>query len=152
MKAVLLVIFIAFLLNAPGFSSERFPLGTYATDIARGDIPSSVPPRIASNLVGHWEVTYAADGHQTATKDAAVVAEGRYSATQNQMALYNDKGPLACDIQERDPRTPPGTPAAAYSGTYNWAFDGKAMTFTKVADECAGRVVVTTAHPWTKRK
>ncbi len=127
------------------------PQGTYVTHIARGDIPTSFPPPFVPLLVGHWEVTYA-DGHLTTAKDGSVVVEGLYAATQNQIALYKDKGSHSCDIQERDPRVPPGTPATAYSGTYNWTFDGKMLTLSKVADECAGRVVILTAHPWARRE
>lgn len=153
---VRLVIAVVFLLIATGFAAAAFPLGTYVTDIARADVPASFPPGFVAILVGHWEMTFAAPGPMTVTRveGGPVVVESQYASTQNQIAFYKDKGPLGCDIQERDPRpfVPAGTPATAYSGAYNWTFDGKMLTFTKIADECPGRPVVLTAHPWAKRQ
>jgi hypothetical protein len=36
-------------------------------------------------------------------------------------------------------------------GAYKWALDGKALTFTKVADDCMDRSTVTPLHPWIKQ-
>ncbi len=141
--------------------STAFPLGTYTTELLRGDIPASLPP-VFVFLVGHWEATFGEGGRLTISKEEQLVLPGgtipgqgvydaRYAATQNQIAFYTDKGPIACDVQERDPRFPPGTPARARSGAYNWTFDGKMLTFTKVADECLGRIVFFIAHPLLMR-
>lgn len=142
--------------------STTFPLGTYTTELLRGDIPASLPP-VFVFLVGHWEATFAEGGRLTISKEGQVVLprgtfpgqgvyDARYAATQNQIAFYTDKGPIACDVQERDPRVPPGTPAMARSGAYNWTFDGKMLTFVNIADNCLGRIVFFTAHPLVKRR
>ncbi len=175
-KTVGFVVVTVFLLIVTGFSflagrwegtfaasPAAFPLGTFVTELTRGDIPASLPP-VFVFLVGHWEAIFAEGGRLTISKEEQLVLPGRtfpgqgvydarYAATQNQIAFYADKGPIACDIQERDPRpfVPAGTPATAYSGAYNWTFDGKMLTFTKMADECGGRVVFFTAHPLLKR-
>ena len=169
-----------FLLILPGFgflagppegtfaaSSAAFPLGTYAVEVTRADMPAAMPPLVVALQLGVWEATFAEGGRHTLSKDrqiawqdrilseaGQVALEGQYAATQNQIAFYNDKGPLGCDIRERDTRPffPPGLPARARSGVYDWGFDGKTLTFVKVADDCPGRAAVFPAHPWTKRK
>lgn len=163
-KTARFVMVTMFLLIATGFSippgqitsaatSAAFPLGTYATELTRGDVPASLPPVFVTILVGRWEMTFLETGRFTVTKDRGpVVVDSQYVATQNQIAVFNDKGPLACDIQERDPRFPSPPPAQKYSGAYNWTFDGKMMTYTKIADECRGRAVAFAAHPCTKRE
>lgn len=164
-KAVRFVMVTVFLLIVTEFSipagqitsaatSAAFPLGTYVTELTRADIPAAVPAQFVPNLVGRWETTFAEGGRQTLFKDGGLVIEGRYAATQNQIVLYQDKGPFACDIQERDPRpfVPPGATAGPHSGVYNWTFDGQMLTFTRVFDDCGGRILYLTAHPLAKRR
>lgn len=121
---------MVFLLSTTGFSYEGFRLGTYAAHITPADTPSGFPPRIAPLLVGYWEVTYSADGRLSSTNDGRFAFEGRYAATETQYAEYNETGPLAC----------PG------AGVYIWEFDGRTMTFKKIADECTGRVMLEDRH------
>jgi hypothetical protein len=35
----------------------------------------------------------------------------------------------------------------AGEGKYKWSFDGKVLSFTKIADDCEGRVMALTARP-----
>jgi hypothetical protein len=165
-KAVRFVMVMVFLVIAIGLgitvgrwestsaaTLAAFPLGTYTTELTRADIPAAVPAQFVPNLVGRWETTFAEGGRHTVFKDGQLVIEGRYAATQNQIVLYQDKGPFACDIQERDPRpfVPPGATAGPHSGVYNWTFDGQRLTFTRVFDDCGGRILFFTAHPLAKR-
>lgn len=164
-KTVRFVMVTVFLVIATEFSipvgqitsaatSATFPLGTYATELTRADLPAAFPPQFVPLLVGRWENTFAEAGRHTIIKDGQLVIEGQYAATQNQIAFYKDTGPLGCDSKAGDTRPfiPPGYSQTAHSGTYTWAFDGRTLTFAKIADECGGRVLVLTSHPLVKRR
>lgn len=127
-------------------TSAAFPRGTYIMDLTRADVPAAFPPQAIPLLVGRYEFALAADGRTTMTKDGTVVVESRYAATQNQIAFYKDKGQYACDRVEL------AGPGRENPGAYSWAFDGKTLTFRKIADECAPRVLVLSVHPWAKQE
>lgn len=146
-------------------SVTTFPIGVYTVEVIRADVPAAMPPLVIALQVGVWQATFEEGGRHTMSKDrriawgdrilsepGQVALAGRYAATQTHVALYADEGPLGCDIKEGDarPMFPPGLPARLRSGVYEWRFDGKALTFVKVIDDCPGRAAVFPAHPWTR--
>jgi len=48
------------------------------------------------------------------------------------------------DMKEKQGKTEKG---CAGEGKYKWGFDGKALSFTKIADDCEGRAMALTAKP-----
>ena len=63
-------------------------------------------------------------------------AEGFYKIDGDKL-LITDKDPVS---------------ACAGVGKYNWKFDGKALSFTKIKDDCEGRAHHLTSRSWPRAK
>jgi len=85
---------------------------------------------------GGFELAFGADGVFTVSQNAKAVVKGNYVIEKDQITLNDKEGDFACLGQP---------------GKYTWAFDGKNLSFTKVEDECGGRVQALPAQPWTKK-
>ncbi|MBI3959290.1 MAG: hypothetical protein HY328_10820 [Chloroflexi bacterium] len=112
------------------------PPGIYTTTLAAEDIPPAFPAEAIPLLSGAWEMNFTDAGRFTVAKDDEVVVEGHYTSTQDEVVLTDERGPLAC-----------GKPGAE-TGRYRWQLADEMLTLTVVADECDGRAVILTAHPW----
>ena len=64
------------------------------------------------------------------------VIEGRYTTKGDEIVMK--------DMKEKQGKTEKG---CAGEGKYKWGFDGKALSFTRIADDCEGRVTALTAKP-----
>jgi hypothetical protein len=122
---------LAFTPASRGKGAPEFPHGTFATTIARGDVPPDLPDETANVLASAWEITFSDSGKLVARKDGAEVVRGDYAATATSVVFSNDAGEYACGV----------------TGTYAWKLDDKNLVLTKTADDCAGRAVVLTVHP-----
>ncbi len=81
------------------------------------------------------------DNGHTIFKDnrGNIGAEGNYSIEGDQIALTDEKGPIACSGETK-------------TGTYKWSLEGDKLSFTLVDDKCKGRKGALTAGPWTRVK
>jgi hypothetical protein len=85
---------------------------------------------------GSFTISLGADKVHTVSTEGRVVVKGTYVVEKDQITFTDQEGEFAC----------PGQP-----GKYKWAFDGKSLSFTKVEDNCDGRVQGLTAQPWVKK-
>ena len=85
---------------------------------------------------GAFTITFATDGVHTVSTEGKVVVKGTYTVEKDQLTFTDKEGDFACVGQV---------------GKYKWAYDGKSLSFTKVQDECEGRVQGLTAQPWVKK-
>lgn len=134
--SLLLFVLVAF---AAGPSSPQ--PGTYAMSITAKDSLPNVPAEVRSRFDGKWQLTLAEGNKYQISKDGEIVVEGRFTLVKEQLTLTDEKGVLACT-------QPPGME----TGTYKWISRQKELIFTKVEDECEGRISVLTLHSWLKVK
>ena len=80
-------------------------------------------------------MTFANDGTHTVTDRGTVVVRGTYVVKGDQITLTDKDGDFACDV----------------TGRYQWAFDGRALTFKLILDDCSGRVDGLTGQRWVKQ-
>lgn len=85
---------------------------------------------------GAFTLSVGDDGIHTVSTEGKVVVKGNYVVAKDQITFTDKEGDYACVGQ---------------AGTYKWAFDGKALSFTKVEDQCDGRVQGLTAQAWVKK-
>lgn len=113
--------------------ASGIPAGTYTTTLTKADLASRVPAEQVDSLVGEWTQTYDSTGRLVVRWKGTQVAEAVAKPMPDSQIYLDDKdtGPYACHL-----------PA-----TYRYSVGGDSLTFVKVSDECAGRVVVLTAHP-----
>ena len=76
------------------------------------------------------------------TDDTLVVEQGRYRLADGQLTLTAERGFFACTHPARSGQA---------QATYQWLFEGEALTLTALADECPTRHAVLTMHPLTRR-
>jgi len=117
--------------------------GTYANSISAEDyfpLPNYSSTDFEAYVVGDWEITFDQEHHYSVTKNEDfLAAEGNCTVTEDEIVFIDERGPWACfDPDERN-------------GTYKWAFDGQALTLTKVKDGCPGRNYVFTAQPLVRQ-
>lgn len=73
--------------------------------------------------------------YNTSSPDALIPIQGTYVVTEDQVVFTETQDGHCVDIP----------------GTYNWAFDGKALTFTAVEDQCSLRRIALQSGPWVKQ-
>ena len=114
----------------------QVPAGVYTTTITPADIPPEFPPEAIPVLVGTWQVELTEEGANIVSKDGEVVVIGRYTASPSHVVLRDEEGPLACFDGH-----------GIATGVYNWSFQNNELVLTPVLDRCAGRRIVSSAHP-----
>jgi hypothetical protein len=116
-------------------TEAKFVYGTYAVTIAKDEIPTTVSANLATMLPGYYKVTFTPEGSCILVKDGEVAASGGTCKTEGNVLVFsgNDTGKYSCQIWAR----------------YTWAIEGKNLTLTRRQDNCTGRFVVMTTHPWT---
>lgn len=82
-------------------------------------------------------LTFDGKGHFRGTQKDAVVVEGDYNVTGDQLTFADKSGPWAC--------------AAAQTGTYHWKATADTLTLSKVSDACNERVQSLTPKAWKKQ-
>lgn len=86
-----------------------------------------------------WTLSLDKTGHVTVKKQGRAVVEGIFLATKTELIVFTDqKGPLACKGEEK-------------TGKYKWKLEGKKLSFTKVEDDCQGRIKAMTASAWVRK-
>jgi len=123
-----LVAAIVLLLVIAGCASEpSLTPGTYTSSITREDTTSYI-------FIADWALTFTDEAGYSLSKDGQWFEEGSYTLTQDQIEF-----------------TTQGLSDCSATGIYQWDSDGKALTLTKVEDECEGRPTVFTMHPWSRQ-
>jgi hypothetical protein len=126
-------------------SRPALPSGTYASVISRNDALSQdeLSATARGIVAGYWEMRLLNGSHYMLITDGAIVAEqGRYRLADGQLVLTAERGFFACTHPTRSGRR---------QATYQWLFEGEALTLTALADECPTRHAVLTTHPLTRR-
>ena len=105
-----------------GFTAgDKFPIGSYEIFVEE---QKSI-------------LTFTADGRIVGKKvEEGQAIEGLYTTQGDEIVMK--------DMKEKRGEIEKG---CAGEGKYKWSFDGKALSFTKVADDCEGRVTALTAKP-----
>ena len=110
--------------------------GDYAVTLALADVPTAMPDSMRRQMVGTWVVALHDGGHFVVTLNGREVAQGPYAVSGSRFTLpTGDSGPYACNSE----------------GRYTWQMNNDQLTFTRVQDECEGRVVVLTTRPLMRR-
>ena len=95
-----------------------------------GDFPTG--SYTGESHAGTWGETFETDASVELTFEGAVVAEGVFSVSGDQITLEDED----C--------------VPEVLGTYRWSFDGAELTFELVGDGCTERRQVLTATPWIR--
>jgi hypothetical protein len=93
---------------------------------------------VGSYTYGEFTITFEANGQFRAFQGSALMVEGEYTVTGDELRLTDKGGPMACTGQ--------GEP-----GVYRWKLANDELALTKVDDKCDGRSAAMTAQAW-KRK
>jgi len=114
---------------------QGFPMVTYTTTIAAGDVPAGAPADMAAQLVGAWTIAFGDNGHALVTFNGRQVVDAPFSVSGNVLTLTDDTGDYACHSTAR----------------YNWHATATELHLTKVEDACDGRELVLTKHALVRR-
>ncbi|HEY7642365.1 MAG TPA: hypothetical protein VH814_21710 [Steroidobacteraceae bacterium] len=117
---------------------------TFAASLLAATVATTTAtPALAADLAAGTyaasgiDLTFDGNGHFRGSQKDAVVVEGEYKATGDQLEFADKSGPWACP--------------AAQTGTYRWKSTGDTLTFSKVSDACSERVQSLTARAWKKQ-
>ena len=86
---------------------------------------------------GYFTLTFVGDGSYTVAAEDKIVVKGTYTVEKDEIAFKDSEGEYAC-VQDKP-------------GKYKWKYDGKAITFSKVEDECDGRSQALPLQPFVKK-
>jgi hypothetical protein len=87
-----------------------------------------------------WSITFADKGKFTVSQSGKTVVEGTYQASETELTLTDEKGPLAAKGE------------GAQTGKYKWKLEGGKLTFTLVEDKSRGRELLLTLNEWAEPK
>lgn len=93
---------------------------------------------IGTYIGGSFTLTFNSDGSHSVSGNDKVLVKGTYTVTKDQIVLTDKEGEYACKGTE--------------PGRYNWKYDGKALSFSKLEDDCGGRINGLTGQPWEKKQ
>jgi predicted lipoprotein with Yx(FWY)xxD motif len=93
---------------------------------------------IGTYVGGSFTMTFNSDGSHSVSANEKVVVKRTYTVTQDQIVFTDKEGEYACK--------------GAETGRYNWKYDGKALTFSKLEDDCEGRINGLTGQAWEKKQ
>ena len=105
-------------------------LPNVADDPKKSDFP------VGSYWDGGFIATFTADGKLIVYDEDFIKAEGFYEIAGDQIMITDKDASGEC----------------SGVGKYNWKFDGKVLTFTKLKDDCAGRARHLTSRSWPRVK
>jgi hypothetical protein len=88
-------------------------------------------------VAGTFTLQFNGDGSYTVAAEDKIVVKGTYAVSQDEVVLKDSEGDYACGADK--------------PGKYKWKYDGKAITFSKVEDECDGRSQGLTSQPFVKK-
>jgi hypothetical protein len=84
-------------------------------------------------------VTFDDKGKFRVTKNGVMEVAGRYIVKGDEVVFTDQEGPWACTNTDEQ------------TGTYRWKYDNAALTFSKVADRCEGRVRSMISAAWKRQ-
>jgi hypothetical protein len=84
---------------------------------------------------GPLTATFSKDGTHIVTENGRTVVSGTYTIKADQIVLTDKAGEYTC----------------TETGTYQWGFDGTALTFKAVLDNCGPRVDSLTRQKWIRK-
>ena len=84
---------------------------------------------------GSLTLTFNANGTHTLADRGNIVVNGTYVVQGDQITLTDKSGDFACDEV----------------GKYQWTYDGKALRFKALLDDCGGRADGLTQQPWVRK-
>jgi hypothetical protein len=113
-----------------------FPLGTFVKTLEESDVSDLVPEEEVSRYPGTYRMTFRSDGTWALNFRGVTSVLGTLTVSGDQVTLTETSGNTYC----RD--------RGALSGTYTWSFDGSALTFSVVSDDCIERRVSSTTKPY----
>jgi hypothetical protein len=103
-----------------------FPVGTYVGTIEESDVSDDY-----LYLVGTHRITFTSNATWNLILNGVSAVTGRFSVSGSQISITDVSGTYSC-----------AQVGPTYAtGTYTWSFDGNALSFTVVSDNCTGRVV-----------
>jgi len=88
-------------------------------------------------VAGEFTLTFNSDRSYTVSTADKIVVKGTCEVTNDQIVFKDSEGDFACGADK--------------PGKYKWKYDGKAITFTKIEDECDGRSTALPAQPFVKK-
>jgi hypothetical protein len=107
--------------------------GNYRATLQASDFPSA-PEQMRTQVAGAWEVQFHEGNHFVAMQNGRQVVQGPYQISGNRIMFSSgETGPFACNT----------------NATYTWQTNNGQTTFTRVNDDCAGRVLALTSRPFT---
>jgi hypothetical protein len=86
-------------------------------------------------VAGSFTLTFSDDGTHSVSDNGKVAVTGTYAVKGDQITLTDKDGDYACP----EP------------GRYQWKYEGKALTFKALLDDCSGRVDGLTAQEWIRK-
>ncbi len=117
--------------------------GIYTTTITEEEVLANdeLGPVERGYLPFKWELTLAEEDRYSFSvywsNSGFETEQGRYTLTEDQIVFAAEKLYGYCPKLE--------------TSTYEWAFDGKALTLTTIEDECNARRFVNSIHPWSRQ-
>jgi len=93
---------------------------------------------IGTYVSGDFTITLNSDGSHSVGMNDKVVVKGTYTVTKDQIVLTDKEGEYACNGTE--------------PGKYKWKYDGKALSFSKLEDNCDGRANGLTGQSWERKQ
>ena len=130
--------------------AQRFPQGTYITDIATSDAPADVRPASRRPFLrGRFKITFS-DGHYV-IQSRGVSSGGDYEINGDQLTMTDTWGAFACQA------TQPGEVEETYeTATFWWRVTRRTLRLQptksgeqlRYPNECVGRTFVLTRQPW----
>ena len=96
-------------------------------------LPSGI--RDGDYAIAHYKLRFQGDRFTMLTEYDQEVAVGSFVVSGDRVTFTEVKSPVECKSQ--DP---------VYS--YQWSFNGKALTFSNANDKCLSRIMLMTENPW----
>ena len=129
---------VLLLIASVSFAQDNGPnAGAYTSSIAATEIPAGIPTEARPIFVGEWTMNLGDDHRYRIAKDGKVLVEGHFDSSAKEIRFTDESGDLACAAEMK-------------TGSYHWVFEDKKLTFTSIGDDCDGRRLVLTVHPWTQ--
>jgi len=109
--------------------------------ITQGAQPATFPKgTFTASRQKDWSIKFEDKGKFSVIRDGKIVVEGAYKATETELTLTDEKGPLVAKDE------------SAKTGKYRWKLDAGKLRFTVVEDKSRGRELLLTMNEWLDAK
>lgn len=116
-------------------TAASLTLGCLVTLTAFAPVRAQPKFPTGSYVAGSLTLTFDENGTHSVSESDRVVVRGTYTVKGNEIVFTDNEGELAC----------------SETGRYQWQYDGKALTFKAVLDDCGGRVDGLTGQSWIRK-